>query len=73
MIFKGFHVKRKSPHGDLKQETHRNHPVLLMTGLPPAWPPGCQDARRLAAASGPTYMIIGMICVSINIIIIIIS
>ena len=27
LIFKGFHLKRKSPQGDLKQETYRKHPV----------------------------------------------
>ena len=29
LLFKGFHLKRTSPHGDLKQETCRKHPVLL--------------------------------------------
>ena len=27
---KGFRLKRKSPQGDLKQETYRKHPVLLV-------------------------------------------
>ena len=26
-MFEGFPLKRKSPHGDLKQETYRKHPV----------------------------------------------
>ena len=30
LCFKGFHLKRKSPQGDLNQETYRNHHVLRM-------------------------------------------
>ena len=30
LLFKGFNVKRKSPQGDLNQETHRKHPVLYV-------------------------------------------
>ena len=29
-LFEGFRLKRKSPLGDLKQETHRKHPVPLV-------------------------------------------
>ena len=29
LFFKGFHLKRKSPQGDLKQETSHKRPVLL--------------------------------------------
>ena len=32
LLFKGFHLKRKSPQGDLKQETYRKHPVLTSLG-----------------------------------------
>ena len=30
ILFKGFHVKRKSPHGNLKQDIYSKHPVLCM-------------------------------------------
>ena len=29
LLFKAFHLKRKSPQRDLKQETYRKHPVLF--------------------------------------------
>ena len=32
LCFNGFHLRRKSPHGDLKQETYRKHPVLSWQG-----------------------------------------
>ena len=34
---KGFHLKRKSPQGDLKQETYRKHPVLSYLPLSTAY------------------------------------
>ena len=42
LFFKGFHVKRKSPQGDLKQETCRKYPALLASWPAVAWlpPPG---------------------------------
>ena len=29
LLFRGFDVRRRSPQGDLEQEAHRKHPVLL--------------------------------------------
>ena len=34
LCFKGFHLKRKSPHEDLNQETYRKHPVLVLLPMP---------------------------------------
>ena len=46
LIFKGFRLKRKSPQGDLKQETYRKHPVLFSTFRQPRKPVAHETRRK---------------------------
>ena len=49
-LFKGFHLRRKSPQGDLRQEAYCKHPVLGEND--PGAGPGQRGRPRMAVVLG---------------------
>ena len=50
LLFKGFHLKRESPQGNLRQEAYRRHPVLHRTA-----PRSSPSSRRRPSATRSTF------------------
>ena len=64
VLFKGFHLRGKSPQGDLKQETYRRHPVLITNnkhGINNA-----NDNTNNTHDNNTTNMIIHLMMININ-------